>query len=381
MGNSQFSFVCSRLSGYATSSVHIKYVTLYSAPFSNAGKIRFFGGISHSRSPEKMVDVKIRPDKTYDICTYTHNDKDMFAWVLTVENRAKFELMMANLVHKYPGRESFTVDLETFTEVTADDFTHFSPSILTEKKGYNAFIFEDATNPEVRFPTIYMIEYKDTEEFRKIFPVMVQTSRWLYPVLDKPSKFGKYLSYMLVHSALLNEFNAICPVLISLDFPTVGKIMDNGIKFDKLDTFAQSCGASNIKVVGGKLTDTNEETPASVPSAEATNAYFGAMDSKTLEDCITLELVNKGCVSFSSMIGFGVPETIKLIGRAERAVEVTMDIGGFAKRMCIFEGFIYAIPEPGQEDNLSQELGEYYVECSAETIPLVLRQPATTIMH
>jgi hypothetical protein len=362
-----FTFIHDDLTGFGQAFKNIKYTHMWDdALFKNSGEIYFYKSSTGNISFDNIVDISAgkKPEQIV-IHTYPHNPKTLFNSLIgNPSNRASLVFLFETLRTKYGDKKMvFTVDTSVYDEVDADHFTRFANDNRGPiKQTYEAFMIESKVDG-VGFPRINVIEIKDLNDFRSIFPVQVWSSHWLTKPSGPITAMGKYLSYILINSALSSKFSDHAPSLSSVSLPTRETPALSGIyKTDLLVSFIKAVGADKVVNKGGKMVYMGDDEEPIQP--------FITDDDKGLEDRIIKDIVDRGSANFSDISLLGIGKFMRLVPEIIKPIPVLMDIPGLAKRMCMLSGFLYAVPSSKEgEEQLKDELEEYVIICDETAFP------------
>lgn len=344
---------------------NIKFITSYSSVYKTQAPMKFL-----PTSPTNLVAVIMDVNSgDFDVFYYTFTRTDIE--VLLKEKEGELLTLILHEISLNGGstKNSFTVDVEKMKVIHSEDFKSLSPLDFY----YNAFIFD--TNASEGFPNIY-IQTRGEKHNKYLLGVQAFNSYVAMKPADKPTKFGKTLSFILTASVLSGKFTGDnFPDLHSIDIPssTLDELPDF-LDTRALDTFTEKCELHKIKRVGGKYV-IEEDDPKEIVLVEAEEP-----DEKSNEDfynekeavlAIQRSVLEKNSVNFSQILGCGVEKAISSIPLQNEIVDVNLDIHGIFKKMCLFEGKFYMIltnPENDWQFYLGNE-SDFFVPCSEETFP------------
>lgn len=358
------SFIINRSTGYGTQAKNIKTVHLWSDIFGTSKEIFYYGTYNKSSSAY-VVDLEMATEGRIMVNLYPGASVTIVEEMEKVKGKI-FELF-AQLSKDYPDKKCFAVDVEKLEEVTEESFKRYS---LDTRNGFELFIFRDFEGGNRLVSQVYLLETKNTQEFIETNSAQTWASHWVFPPVGKATETGKYLTFLLLKSTVSGKVEKKCEyALRNTHLPSLPTTeIPSFYNTTALDKLAESSGANKIVRIGGTYVDKGN-TPEVVD--DYSSVFTDEPGMKAIEDKMCRDIINKGAINYSDMLCFGVPETLRLI-QSDRIVHVNMDIIGLAQKAVIFAGFVYAIPwkdTATDKENLSTDLGEYFVESNHDSIP------------
>jgi hypothetical protein len=332
-------------SGFGTDARNIYYKNIW-----NIGMLKksiYF--ISSNIMISCIVDVKLSQDeKDLELLYYPHNGNNFLSLNSQADREKEMEKQLRNLLKDKVG-QCVTVNL-------------FDMSIVTEREFYgvsygkepNALYTMCTITGEGGFPKIYVVpEEFFTKVYRNVFPAMIFSSRDVCKPVGEITSLGKKLVYQLYLESVGVEKDDTIPVLSQITFPWNEEYAVPGFyKVDELTKMAEN----NSKLVKTKSGTKDKES--------FENSTGGAADIQAM-------ILNKGAISFTTLVDFGVQEVADINPMKNDIITIEQDISGIAKKMCLFEGKLYIIPVDEEFDygiytGIPDDL---YVLCDEENFP------------
>lgn len=349
--------VTRKCSGYQQNKINIEYVNCWSERFKNAKQMFFY-----NKDSKNVVDICYGTSKKdINICYYDHNGDDFLNRIKDLDETFLRDILEMWKIN--PGDIGITVDLSEKRRVLYGDFISFS---FRGSPDYSMFIFEFSEPLSNKLQIFVKSKPYVTSEDAIIFPVQVYTSHHIASA-TKPTDTGKKFTFMLIHSTLSGKFSSKIPAIGAVHFPTNSyrDEISRGFKTDALLKFAAKI-TKNLKIKNGNIEEINPKIDDDKP-----NFVLTGEEEHTLYDRIIRDMVDKGTVTFSDMLGYGVKETIALVKDSSKIIPISLDLQNILKRGCIFEGFVYGILDNVNVDwNLfTGEPDDLFVECDEESFP------------
>lgn len=363
--------VFQKLTGWSKDNVLQKYTHIFSEDLATAGEMRFLGGKDgkdyHS---SYMVDISKKDGKLV-LSYYPHTDITVIPDAGTDEEKSlrfALEHMYNVLYEKYEKkRDAFTIDLYNMCELAKEDFKKSFPGLEAERQKVSLFIFETEDKTKA-FPRVFVLEKRDSDDANKMVPPLLPiASRVLSVPTGKRTPEGKYFSFLLLNSQHKGKFQESAPNLASVEFPTSSSTrVANFYQTERFEKMLDTPALNSLKVKDGKIVDEkeDEEVPAFIMGEY--------VDTSDMERIIR-GIVDKNEIKLSDILITGAFESLRFFPKNPKAVNVNMDIGGYAAKMCVFEGFYYAIPkeDPESKEALLTEFGDSLVICDSEMYPAI----------
>lgn len=342
----------------------ISYVNQWSQSFKAKGEIIFYKDPGNIKN---LVDISFADiEGDVELTYYPHNNEvDVLRFCNHLDNPKRLWNLLLELSNKNQyGKRKFTIDLNLLVPVVRADFTiSFIKDILYDQ----LFIF-DIGSEEGGFPALFLKRPSPSEQ-SSIFRTQVKTSYYIAPVITKQTTTGKEFVYRLCNSIYENKFCGDTPSLSSIDFPTNPKRLTISplLKTTALENLAVAIG-KNISIKDGKVITRDENTE------ENLIPFIGDIDDdddSMYKYKITKDIVDRGGICLSDLLGYGVKETIELITDKTKIIPIYIDFSGVVKRACIMEGFVYGIlAEEAEWATMTGESDELFISCTEETIPV-----------
>jgi hypothetical protein len=358
-------FLPVKCTGFTSQAKGIKMMHVWSDIYNTNNEI-FYYGTSNKSSSAHVVELQAgsSPD-TLVVNLYPMASLAILEELEKVKDGV-FKLF-ARLSHDFPDRETFCIDVESLEEVTYESFKRYS---IHSQNPFELFIFRDFTKGNKLVEQVYLLENKTTPEFIETNSVQSWASHWIFPLEEKPTEIGKYLTYLLIRSTLEGKIAKRCEhALRNTNFPSLPTSdIPSFYNTDALDKLAKSSGADKIVKAGGKYIDTGG-TPEIVD--DYSSVFSDEPGMKSIEDKMCRDIINKGTINYSDMLCFGVPETLRLV-QTDRLIHINMDMSGISQKAVIFAGFVYAIPWNSTSDavqTLYTDLGDSFINSTHESIP------------
>ena len=349
-----------KYSGWGSSKENISYTSIWNDGLATPGTIYFLGNYSEEGCRvENLVDIYYGTTKqSIYVCTYPHNTLEVVNKATASSMEAKYRELLDDAISKNHGKKSFTVDVEKERIVVAGDFSMISEKNV-EEHTYLAFIhFLSDTNYGGSYP-IRVIEVKKSEDFKHIFPVQVWSSRFMAESSGKQTVEGKGVAFILINSTLNNKLSTVVPSIKNITFPSSHStdMIPIMYKTNRLEQLYKKAGADKVTVKTNSVVD------------ESPDIDFSGGNKNVLSDKILEGLVNKLAVSFSDLVSYGISETLALVSGNAFPITVEMDLSGYARKMCILNNTIYAIPAASGKEFLEEELEGHVIICDDLSYP------------
>lgn len=360
----------SRKTGYNGSKGMIQYATSWDKHAMCRDAEIFF----YAKNPENIIDIhQGQSEKDVEVLTYTHNRDDIMSFC-TKKEAALIDLF--NLAkQKFPDRKIFTVDADSMKIIDDEDFTCYRPSKIFK---YNYFTFQGKGTANT-FPTTFMIASQTgSGQYKWVFGAQVFTSHYCLKAAGAHTKFGKSFTYILATSVERRKFTGdVVPTIMSIDFPTNGReTLPAFYRTESFRAFMEKCQADNLKVVDGEVLLLSGPTPLEVAEADTLDnlAYVLSKDESDSSEValrIQKQVLDKNSVSVTDLMQHGVINTFKDIPVQSGIIPVDLDVGGIARKMCLYQGKVYVIPvmEKTEWQFYFGADPDFFVECNEETYP------------
>jgi hypothetical protein len=125
-----------------------------------------------------------------------------------------------------------------------------------------------------------------------------------------------------------------------------------------MDMFVTDSGAGNLLARKSKKDDVNKE------AIDLDKSF-----KDTLEEILVREIVDKGTVTFSDIMQYGIKKALILFAETEQVIHVNMDVDSVAIKMLIYYGKIYIIPHKGGSyEVILNDVQEDVIICDEESL-------------
>lgn len=332
----------------------VQIKTLWSDVFNTDFPISFYGG-----NMEDIVEITVDDKSDFIVIHFPCTSSDVFSLTL---KESQLMGLYRELRSKYPHRSIFAINMKTLTEITQGDFNMYTCPSNGEHIG---FVFRTEFE-NGGFPNIYIIARPTAmSPYKDLLSVLGYSSHAIRQSY-KQTRFGKEFAYVLVNSTLQGRLVKECPVMDTIKFPENSELaIPNFYNTQALDEFAIECGVDKLKVTEG---GTVQE---SIDLADNYNAMEVTYHTEARKR-IWRSLIDKKSIYLSDLLVLGAKQSISEIPAEMRAdkIPVEMDVANIAKKMCIMEGFIYAIPLHKDFD-WESVIGDdgYFIECTDNSFP------------
>lgn len=332
--------------GYGNSNGMIVYLSAWSTEGSTPGGMRFFPG-----PVEMIVDAQITSENTLLIYVYPHNNKEEVGKLAEKLEKQIVEEILSAKVKVNTSREIWTIQLleNGVHALTQNDFCDYFPS--SEVKD-TLLIFETIAE-SVKFPKIFVFSKEQRGGSTKyIVNVFAKSSHGIMPAISSQSLIGKEVVYSLLRAESTGKLDTDRPSLGGIRFPTKAVAgVSEDLHTKELIRFAEGLQETMSISKTGVLTIIPDKKP--VTSLVKLNS-----EEDKLEMSIINQIVYTDSINLTDVFEYGLGETMRLIPADKPLIKININIGGIAKRMCIYEGKVYIDPV---ERNFSAE------ECFAES--------------
>jgi len=332
-------------SGYGVPTENFSYKTIWTIGEIKS-PIKF---LSWDLDLSKLVDVKF-DGIDIEIFHYPHNGKE---FITDYSPKTVQEALEANITGRFKNLVGriITINIETFEFITIKHFEGISR--MSQKVcGFVGFTYN---LPSGGFPKIYVCEktsYSDNNQ--GVFDTITESSRYVTSPVNHATTLGKYLLFKLHMSAYGIAKEPNHPPLSQVPFSYNERwLPQSTLDVEDLIKIAQSKGNTLKKTTKG-ITDTT-----SLVSTRETAVI------------IQKQILDRGSVLFTSMLDYGVQETLDINPLKDVIISVELDLSGIARKACLFEGKIYIIPIERDFD-YETYIGipdDSLILCSEETFP------------
>jgi hypothetical protein len=339
------------LSGFGQDSRMINYVTFWSKDWETHSGVFFY-----PKTPDNIVDVNLSKDDALSVFTFPHNDTEKCRDLSVKFSEEIFE-MAKNMKET---SDTFTIVLENDGPrfLVADDFVDYYPNALVAN---SLFIFADDVT--CGFPQIYCLAaVQKSKPHESLLSVLANSSHVCAKPAGTQTIFGKKLFYILSHSMSLKHFDSSVPAVDAVHFPTaIGNAVSPGLNLAGLRTLLNKAGVDKLRVKTTGITEVDIDAYDDVIS-------LASIDS----DEIIESVMDKGSITLTQLLSFGVKETLDLIGNSNVIIDIMADVGGLVRKACIFQQKLHYIVI-SNEDDVAGFLGEadadLLVQHTADTYP------------
>lgn len=358
-------------SGYGHSVGMIRYITSWDKIAMSRDAEIFF----YPKGPGNIVDIGVGESPLdIEVFQYPHCRKDLLTFLTKRESEVRMLLDLA--LEKFPGRTLFTVDVEEMKILEDDDFTTYRAS---KERKYNLFSFQ-ARNGTGTFPLVFVVsEQHEAGDYKYLLDTQVFTSHYCVKAARIHTLFGKNLTYILANSIERGKFiGSKIPNIGSINFPTNGREHPPVfIKTDAFEAFMEKCGVDTLKASGKEviLLPAPENQQDADTEALQNLQYVLSKDEvdnvKARALRIQTQVLQKNSISVQDLMAHGVKETLACIPVQNGIIHIDLDIGGIARKMCLYKEKVYVIPvnKKTEWDIYFGADPDFFVECTDETYP------------
>lgn len=358
-------------SGYLGSQGKIQYTTSWDKTSMSRDAEIFF----YPKNPDSVVDIGVSDNlNDVEVFHYPHTRKDIVNFLNKKEDEVKILLQLA--LEKFPGRSLFTIDAADMKIIEDDDFTCYRPSKVFK---YNFFTFQGPGGAGT-FPTVFMISnQQDNGSYKYVFNTQVYTSHYCLKAAQIHTQFGKNLTYILANSVERKKFiGDDVPSIDSIQFPTNGRDrIPSFLRTDALQACFEKWGLNDLKVSGDKLLLLPGPSSEEVIDAQVLENLQYVLSKDEVDNVrdralrIQRSVLDKNEILVTELMAHGVRETFACLPAQDRIIPISLDIGGIARKMCLFQGKVYVIPvnKKTEWDVYFGADPDSFVECTEETYP------------
>ena len=324
-----------KFSAFTGSCGNIMHVSMWNTIFGSDASMKFFPG-----EYDRIVDLKIEDNGLVKYCTYPFTDIGL------VEPLVEAHEERLTAMIKATNRPFLTVILyeDRVEELTQEMFKNFFPNYILQPELFIFIMPEELGG----FPSIYYMPKEgrvgNTIHF---LDTVARCAVEVYKPADKQTKFGKELTYILYASKLQGSFTTNRPDLKDIYLPSNGlEVVDptlNTVKLmeiiDKITAVKKPDEKAPVTSLVSQVIDVDET------EEEDTKVYGGVLtSSEELEEILINDVLTKQCINLSDMFNMGLETTIQILGKVDYVVDVFIDMPEAGRKMCVFEGKIYLIP-------------------------------------
>lgn len=356
--------------GFAGSQGMIKYTT----PWDKFATSRDAEILFYPRSLENVVDIGHDENGDVEIFLYPHNRKDLLKFC--EDNSTELYHLLKLAEEKYSKKSLFTMDLETKKVIEDEDFTSYRPA---KDFKYNMFVFSGA-NGASTFPFVYVISNQQANgDYKHVFNVQAFTSHYCLKAAGIHTDFGKALTYILACSIERRKFiGDKVPSIDSIQFPTNGRNrIPSFYKTSLMDAFMTKCRTQDVIMTKDDVILLPGPSSDEVAETEVLDNLSYVLSKDEVDNVrdrairIQKEVRDKNSILVTDLMAHGVRETFACLPAQDGIIPVNLDIGGIARKMCLFQGKIYVIPvnKKTEWDIYFGADMDSFVECTEETYP------------
>ena len=360
-------------SGYVGSHGNIRYATPWDRNVMSRDAEIFF----YPKNPDNVVEIGVSDHANdIEVYHYPHTRKDIVSFLNKKEGDVVILLELAK--EKFPGRTLFAIDANDMKILEDEDFTCYRPSKVFP---HNLFTFQ-GNGGAGTFPLIFVMNNQgNTGGYRYVFNTQVFTSHYCLKAAQIHTKFGKAFTYILANSIERKKFiGDEVPSIDSIQFPTNGRErIPSFMKTDALENCFEKWGLNDLKVSGNEVLLLPGPTSQELAETQALENLQYVLTKDEVDNIkdralrIQRGVLDKNEILVTDLMAHGVRETFACLPAQDRIIPVSLDIGGIARKMCLFQGKVYVIPvsKKTEWDVYFGADPDSFVECTEETYPSI----------